>query len=45
MFRSPMINIYSRDLPMAQAFYTSLGFKGDVPSARNRVSDRCGVGA
>jgi catechol 2,3-dioxygenase-like lactoylglutathione lyase family enzyme len=26
MFRSPMINIYSRDLPKAQAFYTSLGF-------------------
>jgi catechol 2,3-dioxygenase-like lactoylglutathione lyase family enzyme len=27
MFRSPQINIYSRDLPKAQAFYESLGFK------------------
>lgn len=26
MFRSPMINLYSRDLPRAVAFYESLGF-------------------
>jgi catechol 2,3-dioxygenase-like lactoylglutathione lyase family enzyme len=27
MFRSPLINIYSRDLAKAQSFYASLGFK------------------
>ena len=27
MFRSPQINIYSRDLTEAQSFYASLGFK------------------
>ena len=27
MFRSPQINIYSRDLAKAQSFYESLGFK------------------
>jgi len=27
MFRSPQINIYSRDLAKAQSFYASLGFK------------------
>ena len=27
MFRSPLINIYSRDLAKAQFFYASLGFK------------------
>ena len=26
MFRTPMINLYSRDLPRARAFYASLGF-------------------
>lgn len=26
MFRSPMINLYTRDLPRARAFYESLGF-------------------
>jgi len=27
MFRSPMINLYSRDLGRAQSFYQSLGFQ------------------
>jgi hypothetical protein len=27
MFRSPQINIYSRDLAKVQSFYASLGFK------------------
>lgn len=26
MFRSPQVNLYSRDLPRALAFYTKLGF-------------------
>jgi catechol 2,3-dioxygenase-like lactoylglutathione lyase family enzyme len=26
MFRSPQVNLYSRDLPRAFAFYTNLGF-------------------
>jgi catechol 2,3-dioxygenase-like lactoylglutathione lyase family enzyme len=26
-FRSPMVNLYSRDLPRATAFYADLGFK------------------
>lgn len=27
MFRSPMINVYARDLPRSQAFYELLGFQ------------------
>jgi catechol 2,3-dioxygenase-like lactoylglutathione lyase family enzyme len=36
-FKSPMINLYSRDLPRAVAFYSDLGFV-EVSVLRFQVS-------
>jgi hypothetical protein len=40
MFHTPMINLYSRDLAKAQAFYVG-GIHGDIPHAGGWSSHPC----